>query len=81
MRGQPGSPVSREDGDELRLEHAVEVTGHRAEEPASLHHRGRSRRDRGTTGAQLDECALEGVDEEIQIEESANLGLCEDEHA
>ena len=72
--------IAREDGDELRLEHAVEVAGHRAQEAASRHQRGRSRRDRGAAGAQLDECVLEGVDEEIQIEEPANLGLGEDKH-
>ena len=79
MRGQADGVVAREDGDELRLEHAVEVAGHRAEQSTALHERGRPRRDRSATGAQLDECALEGIDEELQVEQPANLGLCEDE--
>ena len=80
MRGQAVGVVARKNRDELRLEHAVEIAGHRAEQATSLHVRGRSRRHRGATGAQLDECTLEGIEQELQVEQPANLGLCEDEH-
>src|SRR5262245_35449484 len=71
--------VVREDRDELRLEDAVGVPGHRGEQ-APFGGGGDPRRHRGTAGAELDERAPEGLEQEVEIEELPNLGAVQDEH-
>ena len=80
MRRQRGGVVAGEDRDELRLEDPVRVAGHRGQEPLVGDARGDPGRGRGAPGAQLDECALQGVEQEIEIQESSNVVSGEDEH-
>ena len=71
--------VAGEDRDELRLEDPVRVAGHRRQK-APLRLRRDAGRNGGATGAQLDEHALERVEELLEVEQPANLGAREDEH-
>jgi hypothetical protein len=77
---QLGGVVSRKDRDELRLEDSVRVAGHRGQETLIRDASGYAGWDRSAPGAQLDECALEGVEEEIEIQKPSNLVSREDEH-
>ena len=71
--------MSREERDELRRQHAVHVARHRPEE-AVLGEGGRARRHRGAARAQLDEGALERVEQQVDVEEPLHVLLRQDEH-
>ena len=81
MAGQSGLVVAWKDGDELRLQDAVGVAGHGSEETPVRDLRGDARRDRGAARAQLDEGALQRIEQEIEIEQPPNVVSTEDEHA
>ena len=71
--------VLGEDRYELRLEDSVRVPGHRREEPA-LRARGDPRRHGRPARAELDEHALERLEQEVEVEQLAHLGPAQDEH-
>ena len=79
MAGQADLAVLGEHRDELRLEDAVRVAGHRREE-AALRARGDPRRNGRAPGAELDERALERVEQQVEVEQPSNLGAAQDEH-
>ena len=71
--------VLGEDRHELRLEDSVRVPGHRRQEPA-LRARGDSRRHGRPARAELDERALERLEQQVEVEQLAHLGPAQDEH-
>ena len=71
--------VLGEDRHELRLEDSVRVPGHRREEPA-LRARGDPRRHGRPARAELDERALERLEQQLEVEQLAHLGPAQDEH-
>ena len=72
--GQPPVVVVGKDGDELGLQHAIQVTRHRSQQAVGAEG-GDARWNRSLAGAQRDECPGQSVDQLVEVEEAPYLRL------
>ena len=81
MRRQAARVVLRKDRNDLRFEHAGDVAGHGSEQAAARRSRCDPRRHRGSAGAQLHERAGKGFQQLVDVEQTDDVGLAEEEEA